>query len=202
MGVGGAVAPSEGACAWLWPPLPGRAAHRPAGSCNPRLPTRRPLPPRSASALEELLSAKQLGANQAAVVDSVKEYYGETLKTSDDLRTSACCTAVSPSPTVRAVLQRVPDEVVSKYYGCGSPFPMGIQGLRRGTRGGRAGAQAGIQATLQRLLGACCAAEQTERSFGPTMTAAGCWTWAAAAGATATSAPLWWASAAAWWAWT
>ena len=30
--------------------------------------------------------------------------------------------------------KRVPEEVKAKYYGCGSPFPMGIDGLRCGVR--------------------------------------------------------------------
>lgn len=83
-----------------------------------------------ASGIGELLAAKQLGEDQQAVLDSVKEYYGEVLTTSDDLKTSACCTAGAPPPLIREALKKVPDEVKAKYYGCGSPFPMGIQGLR------------------------------------------------------------------------
>lgn len=62
--------------------------------------------------------------------ESVKEYYGKVLSKTEDLRTSACCTAKPPPTTVRQILAQVPDEVVSKYYGCGSPLPQGIQGLR------------------------------------------------------------------------
>jgi hypothetical protein len=54
----------------------------------------------------------------------------QVLTTSDDLKTSACCTAAAPPPLVRAALKKVPDEVSAKYYGCGSPFSMGIEGLR------------------------------------------------------------------------
>lgn len=35
-----------------------------------------------------------------------------------------------PHPTHPATWRQVPDEVKAKYYGCGSPFPMGIEGLR------------------------------------------------------------------------
>jgi hypothetical protein len=52
------------------------------------------------------------------------------LTTSDDLKTSACSGAGAPPPLVRDALKRVPDQVKAKYYGCGSPFPMGIEGLR------------------------------------------------------------------------
>ncbi len=63
-------------------------------------------------------------------VGVVQEYYGKELQTSDDLKTSACCTAKAPSARVRKLLSEVPDEVVRKYYGCGSPFPVDIRGLR------------------------------------------------------------------------
>ena len=35
-----------------------------------------------------------------------------------------------PLVQVRQALAKVPGEVMSKYYGCGSPLPMGIEGLR------------------------------------------------------------------------
>ena len=54
----------------------------------------------------------------------------QVLETSADLRTSACCPATPPPEAVRKALALVPDEVVVKYYGCGSPCPLGIHGLR------------------------------------------------------------------------
>ncbi|KAI3425190.1 hypothetical protein D9Q98_008959 [Chlorella vulgaris] len=81
------------------------------------------------SGISELLEAQQLGKDQQGVLESVKEYYGEVLTTSDDLKTSACSGAGAPPPLVRDALKRVPDQVKAKYYGCGSPFPMGIEGL-------------------------------------------------------------------------
>lgn len=54
----------------------------------------------------------------------------QVLSKTEDLRTSACCTAKPPPQDVRTILSRLPDEVVSKYYGCGSPLPQGIKGLR------------------------------------------------------------------------
>lgn len=50
----------------------------------------------------------------------VQEYYGKELQGTEDLKTSACCTAKPPSGQVRSILAKVPDEVMSKYYGCGS----------------------------------------------------------------------------------
>lgn len=49
----------------------------------------------------------------------MREYYGETLQSSDDLKTSACCTNVAPHPAVIAALQDVPEEIRLRYYGCG-----------------------------------------------------------------------------------
>ena len=68
---------------------------------------------------------------EVEIRDSVRQYYGQELQTSEDLKTSACCTAKPPEKKIREALQRVPDEVMAKYYGCGSPFPPGdIRGLR------------------------------------------------------------------------
>ncbi|XXQ34923.1 Methyltransferase domain-containing protein [Plasmodiophora brassicae] len=61
-------------------------------------------------------------------LEMVKNYYGKTLSSSDDLKTTACCTASAPHPAIREALRHVPDEVIRKYYGCGSPTPMGIEG--------------------------------------------------------------------------
>lgn len=60
----------------------------------------------------------------------VLSYYDEVLKSSADLKTSACCVAAPPSPKLRAILSRIPQEVLSRFYGCGSPLPLGIEGLR------------------------------------------------------------------------
>lgn len=86
------------------------------------------------SAMDTLLGAKILapdGGGDASIRGSVSKYYGETLRNSDDLLTSACCTPADQIPrAVRDALVLVPDEVKAKYYGCGSPTPCGIEGLR------------------------------------------------------------------------
>lgn len=76
------------------------------------------------------MSAQPVTANDNSIRASVQTYYGEVLKGSDDLKTNACCTASAPPKEVREILKRVPDEIKAKYYGCGSPFPLGISGLR------------------------------------------------------------------------
>ncbi len=61
--------------------------------------------------------------------ETVKKYYGETLQSSSDLRTDACCTSEMLSPRVTEVLPLINDEIKDKYYGCGSPIPLCIEGM-------------------------------------------------------------------------
>lgn len=66
--------------------------------------------------------------NQQTTLESVKAYYGRVLMRSQDLKTSACCSAESPPPLVRAVLPDIHPEVKARFYGCGSPFPPALEG--------------------------------------------------------------------------
>lgn len=58
----------------------------------------------------------------------VSEYYGKKLSSSADLKTSACCPADSMPSYVHDVMPYIIDEVVNKFYGCGSPIPPAIEG--------------------------------------------------------------------------
>ncbi|MBK7963241.1 MAG: methyltransferase domain-containing protein [Bdellovibrionales bacterium] len=62
-------------------------------------------------------------------LDSVKEYYGKVLKTSQDLKTSACCSTESMPLYLRNILKEIHDEVKEKFYGCGSPIPSNLEGM-------------------------------------------------------------------------
>lgn len=59
---------------------------------------------------------------------SVQEYYGTVLTSTDDLQTSACCIAETPPVRVRAALQLVHPDVQARFYGCGSPIPLALEG--------------------------------------------------------------------------
>ena len=83
-----------------------------------------------ASALSDLMNARPLSKDDQTVRSEVSRYYGETLSDSSDLKTSACCTPNALPTILKEALSRVPDEVKAKYYGCGSPLPAGIDGLR------------------------------------------------------------------------
>ena len=64
----------------------------------------------------------------ASITESVKDYYGRVLKSSADLKTSACCLAESLPAHVAAVLPEMHEEVKARFYGCGSPIPPALEG--------------------------------------------------------------------------
>ena len=63
-------------------------------------------------------------------MENAKKYYGETLHGTSDLKTSACCTPDSLPAHVKKVLPYIAEEIKIKYYGCGSPIPVVLDGLR------------------------------------------------------------------------
>ncbi len=71
---------------------------------------------------------EQLQNKETQTLDNVKSYYGEFLKTNDDLQTSACCTAEAMPAHLRALLKEIHSEVQEKFYGCGSPIPSELEG--------------------------------------------------------------------------
>ena len=64
----------------------------------------------------------------ASITDTVREYYGRVLKSSADLKTSACCLAETLPRHVAEVLKDVHPEVKERFYGCGSPIPPALEG--------------------------------------------------------------------------
>jgi ubiquinone/menaquinone biosynthesis C-methylase UbiE len=55
---------------------------------------------------------------------SLREYYGKVLQKSEDLQTGACCTGVNGlSKAAKRALGEINDEVLERFYGCGSPLP-------------------------------------------------------------------------------
>ncbi|KAJ2522154.1 hypothetical protein GGI11_001807 [Coemansia sp. RSA 2049] len=68
--------------------------------------------------------------NSNKVYSSVKDYYGKVLSSSKDLKTSACTAGSAPHPLIRDIIgKQVPDAVNERFYGCGNPIPLGIEGL-------------------------------------------------------------------------
>ena len=64
------------------------------------------------------------------MLDDVRNYYGNILKTSADLQTNACCTGAAMPPAIREILNLLAPEVVQRYYGCGLVVPALLDGLR------------------------------------------------------------------------
>jgi len=69
----------------------------------------------------------------AAVVDesarkNAREYYGKVLQGTDDLKTSACCTGDAIPDAHKAILKDIEDEILTRFYGCGSPVPEALEG--------------------------------------------------------------------------
>ena len=61
--------------------------------------------------------------------EAVQEYYGKILAGSDDLHTNATsCHVEAPPKYVAEVMPLVADEVVERFYGCGSPIPPALEG--------------------------------------------------------------------------
>jgi arsenite methyltransferase len=81
-------------------------------------------------------------------LDVVKDYYGKTLKTSADLKTSACCDAAPLPAHLQPLLANVHAEVSAKYYGCGLVAPTALSGRRILDLGSGSGRDAYLLAQL------------------------------------------------------
>lgn len=64
----------------------------------------------------------------ATAIDHVKTYYGKVLQRSQDLKTSACCSANGLPAAYRSWLQDIHPEILDRFYGCGSPLPPAMEG--------------------------------------------------------------------------
>jgi SAM-dependent methyltransferase len=59
----------------------------------------------------------------------VKTYYGEILRGTKDLRSNACCCSEELlHPAVPDIEKQLDNEILSKFYGCGSPIPPDLEG--------------------------------------------------------------------------
>lgn len=61
-------------------------------------------------------------------IKDVKDYYGKVLGGSVDLKTSACCISDSVPEHHKPILAEINDEILTKFYGCGSPIPEALVG--------------------------------------------------------------------------
>ena len=66
--------------------------------------------------------------DSALAFETVKDYYGKTLKSNGDLKTTACCSYESMPKSLARILDKIDDEILNRFYGCGSPLPPMLQG--------------------------------------------------------------------------
>jgi arsenite methyltransferase len=79
---------------------------------------------RSQSHLESL----RLG-NAEWSKDQVRRYYGEQLQSNKDLKTTVCCSADALPEYIKPIAAQIHTEVLEKFYGCGTPLPMALEGM-------------------------------------------------------------------------
>ncbi len=53
----------------------------------------------------------------SSTIEAVKEYYGRVLTSSNDLKTTACCTLEVFTPSIAKIAAQIHPEVTAKYYG-------------------------------------------------------------------------------------
>ena len=64
------------------------------------------------------------------ITEAVKENYGKVLDGTKDLKTKACCCSADSYPDpVKEALALIDDEIITHYYGCGSPIPPLLDGI-------------------------------------------------------------------------
>ena len=66
--------------------------------------------------------------NAETVLAAVKDYYGKILKGAQDLKSNACKCTESLPVSHQKILSQIDDEILDKFYGCGSPMPPALEG--------------------------------------------------------------------------
>jgi len=97
--------------------------------------------------------------------DSVSDYYGKTLSTSNDLKTNACCTAGAPVDHIKAAIDNIHPEVLAKYYGCGFCTPDLLDGTTVLDLGCGAGRDVYIASQLVGAQGRVIGVDMTEEQI-------------------------------------
>ncbi|MDH5717714.1 MAG: arsenosugar biosynthesis radical SAM protein ArsS [Spirochaetia bacterium] len=94
-----------------------------------------------------------------------KEYYGEKIKKSSDLITSACCSANDVPEYLKNILPLINSEVTEKYYGCGSPLPYLLEDQKILDLGCGTGRDIYIASKLTGEKGSCYGIDMTENQI-------------------------------------
>lgn len=97
--------------------------------------------------------------------DIVQDYYGKQLRTSADLKTSACCDASATPDWLKPMLARIHPEVLSRYYGCGLVCPPLLDGCRVLDLGSGSGRDVYALAQLVGAQGSVLGVDMTEEQL-------------------------------------
>lgn len=81
-----------------------------------------------------------MSSTKQLTLDAVRNYYGKVLKGSQDLQTSACCTAERLPADLAAVEALLADEVKDRFYGLRLAAAAGDRRRDRARSGLRLGA--------------------------------------------------------------
>lgn len=93
--------------------------------------------------------------------EAVRQYYGQELQSSADLRTNACCDADAVPAALKPLLARIHPEVSRRYYGCGLVCPPLLEGCRVLDLGCGAGRDVYLLAQLVGASGAVVGVDMT-----------------------------------------
>lgn len=98
-------------------------------------------------------------------LEDVKAYYGRTLQGTKDLKAKACCCTESISDTHRAILARIDQEILDRFYGCGSPIPPALEDCTVLDLGCGAGRDAYLVSALVGPKGAVIGVDMTDEQL-------------------------------------
>ncbi|CAG0914185.1 unnamed protein product [Notodromas monacha] len=101
-------------------------------------------------------------ADGNAVEQAVKQYYGETLRSTKDLKTGSCCVPPSLKPRIKEAMKLIHEEVVMKNYGCGLPFPEALEGCNALDLGSGSGRDSFVLSKLVGTSGKVFGVDMTE----------------------------------------
>jgi arsenite methyltransferase len=111
------------------------------------------------------LRMSQRETSMTMTVQVVKDYYGKTLQSTEDLQTSACCDADAMPAHLKALLANVHPDVLAKYYGCGLVAPDSLAGKRVLDLGSGSGRDAYLLAQLVGPTGEIVGVDMTDEQL-------------------------------------
>ncbi|KAJ1677439.1 hypothetical protein EV182_006173, partial [Spiromyces aspiralis] len=76
-----------------------------------------------------------------------------------------CTAASAPHPLIRDIIQKIPAEVIAKFYGCGNPIPLGIRGKRVLDLGSGSGRDCYVAAALVGSEGSVTGIDMTDEQL-------------------------------------